>query len=156
MAKTESEAFSITVEQNVPTEMRDGILLRSDIYRPIEAAACPVLLCRTPYDKGQEVYIQIARALASNGYIAVVQDIPGAWYFRWGVFLAIPEQHRNLRRRRTVTILLNGQRVFPAAMDRSEHGDIPTRRGASGVSPERSRHPLKRCLRVACRRGCLT
>ena len=77
MAKTENETFSITVEQDVPTEMRDGVLLRSDIYRPIEAAACPVLLCRTPYDKGQEVYIQIARVLASNGYIAVVQDIRG-------------------------------------------------------------------------------
>ena len=28
-------------------------------------------------DKGQDTYIQIARALASNGYIAVVQDIRG-------------------------------------------------------------------------------
>ena len=74
---TKSEDFSITVDRDIPAEMRDGVLLRSDIYRPIEAAACPVLLCRTPYDKGQEVYIQIARALASNGYIAVVQDIRG-------------------------------------------------------------------------------
>ncbi len=57
MAK--SADFSITVERDVPTEMRDGVLLRSDIYRPVGAAACPVLLCRTPYDKGQEAYIQI-------------------------------------------------------------------------------------------------
>ena len=77
MAKTENETFSITVDRDIPAEMSDGVLLRSDIYRPIEAAACPVLLCRTPYDKGQEVYIQIARVLASNGYIAVVQDIRG-------------------------------------------------------------------------------
>ena len=59
------------------TEMRDGVLLRSDIYRPVETGACPVLLCRTPYDKAQETYIQIAQALASHGYIAVVQDIRG-------------------------------------------------------------------------------
>ena len=58
--------------------MRDGVLLRSDIYRLVGgAAACPVLLCRTPYDKSQDTYIQIARALASNGYIAIVQDIRG-------------------------------------------------------------------------------
>ena len=30
-----------------------------------------------PYDKGQDTYIQIARALTSNGYIAIVQDIRG-------------------------------------------------------------------------------
>ena len=75
MAK--SEDFSITVDRDIPAEMSDGVLLRSDIYRPIKAVACPVLLCRTPYDKGQDTYIQIARALASNGYIAVVQDIRG-------------------------------------------------------------------------------
>ena len=77
MAKTQNGTFSVTVARDVPTEMRDGVLLRSDIYRPVEAAACPVLLCRTPYDKGQNTYIQIARALASNGYIAIVQDIRG-------------------------------------------------------------------------------
>ena len=74
---TKSEDFSVTVERDVPTEMRDGVLLRSDIYRPVGSAACPVLLCRTPYDKGQAAYIQIARALASKGYIAIVQDIRG-------------------------------------------------------------------------------
>ena len=155
MAKTESETFSITVEQDVPTEMRDGVLLRSDIYRPIEAAACPVLLCRTPYDKGQEVYIQIARALASNGYIAVVQDIRGRgisdgeyfWQFQNNTETFDAEDGYDT---------VEWAAGIPAAMDRSEHGDIPTRRGASGVSPERSRHPLKRCLRVACPHGCLT
>ena len=80
---TKSEDFSVTVERDVPTEMRDGVLLRSDIYRPVRSAACPVLLCRTPYDKGQAAYIQIARVLASKGYIAIVQDIRGAWYFGW-------------------------------------------------------------------------
>ena len=43
----------------------------------VGAAACPALLCRTPYDKGQTTYIQIARALSSNGYTAIVQDIRG-------------------------------------------------------------------------------
>ena len=74
---TKNTDFSVTVERDVPTEMRDGVLLRSDIYRPMRAAACPVLLCRTPYDKRQDTYIQIARALAGNGYVAIVQDIRG-------------------------------------------------------------------------------
>ena len=49
---TKKVDFSITVERDVPTEMRDGVLLRSDIYRPVGSAAYPALLCRTPYDKG--------------------------------------------------------------------------------------------------------
>ena len=76
--------------------MRDGVLLRSDIYRPVGEAACPVLLCRTPYDKGQDTYIQIAQALAGNGYIAVVQDIRGRGVSDGEYFLAVSEQRRNL------------------------------------------------------------
>ena len=74
---TESRDFAVAVERDVPTEMRDGVLLRSDIYRPVGLSSCPVLLCRTPYDKGQDSYLQTARALASNGYVAIVQDIRG-------------------------------------------------------------------------------
>ena len=81
---------SIALEQNVPAEMRDGAVLRSDVYRPSQPGDYPVLLCRTPYDKTGESYVTTAMELASRGYIAVVQDIRGryasdgewAWMFQ--------------------------------------------------------------------------
>ncbi|HKY46483.1 MAG TPA: CocE/NonD family hydrolase, partial [Acidimicrobiia bacterium] len=41
----------ITLETNVPSTMRDGTILRADIYRPRSTADLPVLLMRLPYDK---------------------------------------------------------------------------------------------------------
>ncbi len=52
----------VKVESNVPTPMRDGTLLRADVYLPervvpVGAAGAvdagqgfPTLVCRTPYD----------------------------------------------------------------------------------------------------------
>lgn len=81
--ETESGDLSVTAEENVPAEMRDGTILRSDVYRPSRPGTYPVLLCRTPYNKSGDVtgglggYGATARKLASRGYIAVVQDIRG-------------------------------------------------------------------------------
>ena len=80
----------VTVDHNAPAEMRDGTVLRADVYRPANAAACPVLLCRTPYDKAADGVTKTARELASKGYVVVVQDIRGryasdgvyAWMFQ--------------------------------------------------------------------------
>ena len=50
MAQKDSN-FDITQEIDVPVPMRDGTILRADVYRPDAPGAYPVLLCRTPYDK---------------------------------------------------------------------------------------------------------
>lgn len=41
----------ITLESDVPAGMRDGTVLRADIYRPRSSVDLPVLLMRLPYDK---------------------------------------------------------------------------------------------------------
>ena len=46
------ESTAITVQSNVAVPMRDGVTLYADIYRPEEPGPFPVLLQRTPYDKG--------------------------------------------------------------------------------------------------------
>jgi len=82
----------VNVEHNAPVEMRDGTVLRADVYRPANSASCPVLLCRTPYDKAADAITNIARELASKGYVAIIQDIRGryasdgtyAWMFQDG------------------------------------------------------------------------
>ena len=37
--------------EEVETTMRDGVVLRADVYRPAGGGPWPVLLARTPYGK---------------------------------------------------------------------------------------------------------
>jgi putative CocE/NonD family hydrolase len=79
---------AVTVEFDVPARMRDGTILRANIYRPAGEGRRPVLLCRLPYGKdllatGAEMDpVKAAR----RGYVVVVQDVRGTsrsdgdWY----------------------------------------------------------------------------
>jgi putative CocE/NonD family hydrolase len=49
VAKLSVPALPALVEHNTPVEMRDGTLLRADVYRPAEGGPFPTLLIRTPY-----------------------------------------------------------------------------------------------------------
>ena len=70
--------------------MRDGTVLRADLYRPDAEGDFPVLLCRTPYDKGRRR--EVGHKLAERGYLVVVQDVRGRYAsdgaFRPGFFSA--------------------------------------------------------------------
>jgi uncharacterized protein len=59
--------------------MRDGTVLRADVYRPQKAGSYPVLLQRTPYDKtvAQQITYSHPVWYARRGYIVVVQDTRG-------------------------------------------------------------------------------
>jgi len=69
---------SILVEKNVAARMRDGVILRADIYRPNTPERLPALLSRTPYSKnpGRD---DTARRLAAHGYVVVIQDTRGRY-----------------------------------------------------------------------------
>ena len=65
-------------------EMRDGIRLATDVYRPARAyepidEPFPVLLHRTPYDKGSRGLVDQARWFATHGYVVVLQDTRGLY-----------------------------------------------------------------------------
>jgi putative CocE/NonD family hydrolase len=70
----------LIVDRDVAVEMRDGTVLRADIYRPDSAEKYPVLLQRTPYDKNvpriSALLLNPVRA-ASAGYAVMVQDVRG-------------------------------------------------------------------------------
>lgn len=70
---------TIIVEREVSATMRDGVVLRADIYRPDNDRPLPVLLCRTPYHKRSDRHVRDARAMAKRGYIVVVQDVRGRY-----------------------------------------------------------------------------
>ena len=61
--------------------MRDGVMLRADVYRPKTSDAVPVILMRTQYGKtGAQVEpsrYQTPDWFASHCYLVVVQDIRG-------------------------------------------------------------------------------
>ena len=81
-------AMPVTIERDVPATMRDGTVLRADVYRPTGPAAAgsgggvPVLLARSPYDKRVNVST-FGNAhpawYASHGYMVVIQDCRGRY-----------------------------------------------------------------------------
>ena len=68
------------VEHDVAIRMRDGVVLRADVWRPAAAGRFPVLVYRTPYDRrhAQGPKSTVARAV-ERGYAVVVQDVRGRY-----------------------------------------------------------------------------
>ena len=72
-------ADEVIVEKNQPARMRDGVVLRADVYRPRPPGSYPVLLQRTPYSKNDTEAPKRFAAIAARGYIVVVQDTRGRY-----------------------------------------------------------------------------
>jgi len=68
----------LIVERNVEAVMRDGTILRANVYRPDLTERLPVLLQRTPYNKDNSD-VDFCMLSAERGYAAVVQDTRGCW-----------------------------------------------------------------------------
>jgi uncharacterized protein len=69
----------ISVDFDVPAIMRDGVVLRANIFRPASEGPYPVALTRTPYGKdfaSVTPFLDAVR-LARAGYIVVIQDVRG-------------------------------------------------------------------------------
>ncbi|SFS36861.1 CocE/NonD family hydrolase [Halostagnicola kamekurae] len=64
-------------ESNVMIEMRDGVELATDIYRPAADGEYPALLMRTPYNKAEESIPAGTDIAVENGYAVVLQDVRG-------------------------------------------------------------------------------
>ncbi len=74
-------AKKITVEKDIPIPMRDGTLLKADLYRPDGPERLPVLLNRTPYGKSGPMLRQSMDAVraALNDYNVLIQDCRGRY-----------------------------------------------------------------------------
>ena len=68
------------VERDLAVPMRDGIVLRADVYRPETVGRFPVLVYRTPYGKhnAADSYQTHLKAVARN-YAVVLQDVRGRY-----------------------------------------------------------------------------
>ncbi len=72
----------ILIDRNIPVPMRNGAILRADIYRPDVDTPLPAILCRLPYNKDdwmmQMEAVHPLRA-CDAGYAVVYQDTRGRW-----------------------------------------------------------------------------
>jgi putative CocE/NonD family hydrolase len=72
--------------------MRDGVLLRADVYRPSAEGKFPTLVYRTPYDRKRASEDEVAAAALAAGYAVVLVDVRGR-YESQGVF--VPYRHES-------------------------------------------------------------
>ena len=88
-AGKDAVAGTVTLEKNVEAGMRDGTILRADLYRPAAGGRHPVLLQRTPYNKEllalTGLTLDPLRAAAA-GYNVVIQDVRARWASDGGPF----------------------------------------------------------------------
>ena len=68
------------VEKNVAVKMRDGTVLRADVFLPSAEGRFPVLVYRTPYgkDNASSAWSTFNKAVA-RGYAVVIQDVRGRY-----------------------------------------------------------------------------
>lgn len=73
------DPYGVSLAKDVMVPMRDGIRLATDLYRPardgeIVEGRFPTVLCRTPYDKTDRRYAEIADFFVPHGYAVCLQD----------------------------------------------------------------------------------
>lgn len=72
-------SYGVALAKDVMVPMRDGIRLATDLYRPahdgeLVEGRYPTILCRTPYDKTDKRYSEIADFFVPHGYSVCLQD----------------------------------------------------------------------------------
>ena len=76
MAKLDVPVVAIRGERNTPIVMRDGTMLRADMFRTDSADSHPVLLIRTPYGEPMVRTAPVLPAIEA-GFAPVVQHCRG-------------------------------------------------------------------------------
>ena len=76
MANSEGE-YRVIIERNIDVPMRDGTILRADVWRPDADGQFPVLIERTPYDKtgSSESNLGAGEFYASRGFVTVILSV---------------------------------------------------------------------------------
>ena len=74
-----SDRFRVHAELDVACPMRDGVVLRADVYRPEVDVPVPALVMRLPYGKRawRAHGVPSPADIAAAGYLVVVQDVRG-------------------------------------------------------------------------------
>jgi uncharacterized protein len=76
VAELNLSSVPMLAEHNAPAGMRDGTILRADLYRPAEGGPFPVLLVRTPYGEPMVRTAPVLPAIEA-GFAVVLQHCRG-------------------------------------------------------------------------------
>jgi uncharacterized protein len=76
MATLDLPSTSLLAEHNAPAPMRDGTVLRADIFRPARGGPFPVLLARTPYGEPMSRAVPVLPAIDA-GFAVMLQHCRG-------------------------------------------------------------------------------
>lgn len=88
-------APAMVKETTVAVPMRDGVVLRAEVWRPAADGRYPVLVYRTPYGRLQAAGADtIFERAVARGYAVVVQDVRGR-YGSEGDFLPYQQEGRD-------------------------------------------------------------
>jgi hypothetical protein len=68
---------SFRVQRNVPVPMRDGVMLRADLWLPERTGPAAAILFRSPYGKSRTADVLKAQDCVEGGFAAIVQDTRG-------------------------------------------------------------------------------
>lgn len=68
--------YSVATDRDIPVTMRDGTVLRADVYRPDAPGRFPVIVTQTPYNK-LVLGVLANRYLVERGYVHVMVDVRG-------------------------------------------------------------------------------
>jgi putative CocE/NonD family hydrolase len=84
---------SIIKHLQLAVPMRDGVRLSTNAYIPSDHGRFPVILVRTPYNKGADITPNY-QAFVDHGYAVVVQDVRGR-YESEGAFQPLTQESRD-------------------------------------------------------------
>jgi putative CocE/NonD family hydrolase len=79
-----SVSYDCVIQHDVAVPMRDGIVLKTDIFLPARngeplSGRWPVVIERTPYDRRRVSHSVTGRHFARRGYVGIMQDCRGRW-----------------------------------------------------------------------------
>jgi putative CocE/NonD family hydrolase len=69
----------VRIDTAVAIPMRDGVILRADVYRPAGETKVPVLVYRTPYSRTEAPPDPLIPVAVRRGYAVVRQDVRGRY-----------------------------------------------------------------------------
>ena len=79
------------VDHQVSIRMRDGAVLRADVYRPQGEGKWPVIVERFVSDPAEDANVQAGTFFSQRGYVYVYNNIRGTAVFRRRNFVPLSQ-----------------------------------------------------------------
>ena len=69
--------YAMDIRYNIPVQMRDGVKISVDVFRPRDASRHPTVMLQTPYNNDGDNVMDEAWSYVKRGYAYVTVDVRG-------------------------------------------------------------------------------